>query len=255
MSFSDRPTDPTRRGILGVRAAGSRKTVSSSKGVLEVTKTHLLAAISGCLLAAVLVAFTATAQPGPARGATAPQAATSRVAMLDVSYIFKNHTGFKAQTAQMRAQVDQAKERMKAEEETLAKMIQDLKAMQSGSAEYKQLEEHIARRRADAQIQLQLQNKEFMVKEANIYHDVYREIESDVAYYAQQAGIDAVLRFNGDPVEKDQPNQILRNVNKQVVWFAQGLDITPVILDRLNKRYGTGQVSQRPGSRTLPSPY
>jgi Skp family chaperone for outer membrane proteins len=211
--------------------------------VLEVTKTHLLAAISGCLLAAGLAVFTAVAQTGPARGATAPQGAAPRVAMLDVSYIFKNHTGFKAQTAQMRAQVDQAKARMKGEEEALTKMIQALKNMQPGSAEYKQLEEQTARRRADAQIQLQLQNKEFMVKEANIYHDIYQEIEADVAYFAQQNGIDAVLRFNGDPVEKDQPNQILRNVNKQVVWFSQGLDITPNILDRLNKRYG-----QNPGA-------
>jgi len=227
--------------------------------VLDVTKTHLLAAISGCLVAAGLTVFTALAQQGPARGATAPQAAAPRVAMLDVSYIFKKHTGFQAQKAQMQAQVDQAKERMKAEEEALAKMIQNLKAMQSGSAEYKELEEHIARRRADAQIQLQLQNKEFMLKEANIYHNVYQEIEADVAYFAQEQGIDAVLRFNGDPVEKDQPNQILRNVNKQVVWFSQGLDITPVILERLNRRRGPapggpGMTDRRPATN-LRSPY
>jgi hypothetical protein len=159
----------------------------------------------------------------------------------------------------MRTQVEQAKERMRAEEQTLTKMVQDLKKMPAGSAEYKQQEEHIARRRADAQIAMQLQNKEFMVKEADIYHDVYREIEADVAYYCQQAGIDVVLRFNGDPVEKGQPDKILRNVNKQVVWFSQGLDITPIILDRLNKRYGPApagggsDVTRRPGK--MPSPY
>lgn len=219
------------------------------------TKTHLLAAISGCLLAAGLAVFTALAQPGAARGVAAPQGAAPRVAMLDVSYIFKKHVGFQAQKAQMQAQVDQAKELMKAEEATLAKMIEEVKGLPSGSPQYKQLEEEIARRRANAQIQLQMQNKEFMLKEANIYHNVYQEIEADVAYFAQQQGIDAVLRFNGDPVEKDQPNQILRNVNKQVVWFSQGLDITPVILERLNKRYGQGQAPQRTGSRSLPSPY
>jgi len=205
-----------------------------------VTKSHLFIAMTGCLLVAGLAVFTAPAQ-GP--GVAGTPVASPRIAMLDVSYIFKEHAGFKARSAALEAEAEQAKQRMKQESESINNLVADLHEGQRtkpGSQEVKDLEEMIAKRRADLQVQLQLQNKEFMLKEANIYHAVYQEIEREVDYFAKQNGIDAVLRFNGDPVEKGQPNQILRYVNKQVVWFAPDLDITKIILDRLNMRYGGG---------------
>jgi len=225
-----------------------------------VTKSHLLAAICGSLLVAGLAAFTAPAQ-GPARPVAAPQVSAPRIAMLDISYVFKNHTGFKARTAAMQAEVDQARDRLKQEEEAIRKdlaQLQDLQNTKPGSQECKQLEEMVTRRRADLEVQLRLMNKEFAVKEANIYQAIYQEIEQEVGYYAGQNGITAVMRFNGDPVEKDHPDEVLRNVNKQVIWFAQGLDITPVILERLNRKWnGTPQVGSNPGrpSGQLPNPY
>ena len=203
------------------------------------TKSHLLAAIAGCLLVVGLVVFTAPAQVAN-RPVAPSQAGVPRIAMLDVSYVFKNHTGFKARTASMQAEVNQARDRMKQEEETLRKNLTDLQdpeQFKPGSPEYKQLEEMVARRRADLEVQLRLQNKEFAIKESEIYHAVYQEIEQEVGYFATQNGISAVLRFNGDPVKGGNPNEVLRNVNKQVIWFAQGLDITPDVLQRLNQKW------------------
>jgi len=230
-----------------------------------VTKSHLLAAIAGCLLVVALVVFTAPAQVAN-RQVAPSQVGAPRIAMLDVSYVFKNHTGFKARTASMQAEVDQARDRMKKEEETLRTMLTDLQDPEKykpGSQEYKQLEEIVARRRADLEVQLRLQNKEFAVKESGIYHAVYQEIEQEVGYFAAQSGITAVLRFNGDPVEGENPNEVLRNVNKQVIWFAQGLDITPDILERLNRKWNgtrgtqTPEVGRKPPARSggLPNPY
>lgn len=181
--------------------------------------------------------------------------------MLDVSFVFKNHTGFKARTASLRTEVEQAQQRIKEEKESITKMIQDLKDLSKtkpGSMEVSQFEERIARRQADLEIQSRLQNKDFMQKEAQIYHAIYQELEEEVGYLATQNRIDAVLRFNGDPVDGDQPNEIIRNVNKQVVWFAQDLDITKIILDRLNRKYGGANPTReagRPNRQTLPSPY
>jgi len=166
----------------------------------------------------------------------------------------------------MQAEVDQARNRLKQEEEALRKMLTDLQDPEKtkpGSPEYKQLEEIVARRRADLEVQLRLQNKEFAVKESGIYHAVYQEIEQEVGYFAAQSGITAVLRFNGDPVEGENPNEVLRNVNKQVIWFAQGLDITPDILERLNRKWNgtrgtqTPEVGRKPPARSggLPNPY
>lgn len=181
--------------------------------------------------------------------------------MLDVSFVFKNHTGFKARTAALKTEVEQVQQRLKVEKEAIDKMILNLKDLQKtkpGSLEVNQLEEEIARRQADLEIQSRLQNKEFMQKEAQIYHAIYKELEEEVGYFATQNRIDAVMRFNGDSVDSQQPNEIIRHVNKQVVWFAQDLDITKIILDRLNRRYGGAtqpREAGRPSRQTLPSPY
>lgn len=201
-------------------------------------KSHLLVAIAGCALIAGLAVYTATAQ-GPARAVASPQAGAHRIAVVDIGYIFKMHAGFKMKKADLESQMKAASDRLKQEQEALRKMAQDLQKMPPGTEQYKQLEEEIARRNADLQIRFQLQDKEFARKEATIYHTVYAEIEQEVDYLAKHNGLDAVLRFNGDTVDPDQPAQVMRNVNKLVVWFNEGLDVTPEVLRRLNVRYGT----------------
>ena len=65
-----------------------------------------------------------------------------------------------------------------------------------------------------------------------------------------------VLRFNSEQVDAGaQPEEILRNINKPVVWYNRGLDITQVVLDSLNQRARTAPGSNnRPGVGVRP-PY
>jgi Skp family chaperone for outer membrane proteins len=220
--------------------------------VLKVRKTHLLIAILGCVLIAGLAVYNATGQ-APTRPAASPQTGAPRIAVVDIGYIFKMHAGFKARKADLEAEMKQASERLKAEQEALRKMAQELQKMQPGTEQYKRQEEEIARRNSDLQVRFSLQDKEFARKEANIYHTVYKEVEQEVQYLATQSGLDAVLRFNGDEVDPAQPAQVMRNVNKLVVWFNGELDITPHILQRLNTRYGAQTANPTvPGQRSTP---
>jgi hypothetical protein len=87
-------------------------------------------------------------------------------------------------------------------------------------------------------VRIQLQRKEFLVREAKIYNQVYQEIAKEVEMFAAANGISAVLRVNGDQVDPNDPQAVLQNINRQVVYFSRNLDITGVILDRLNRDAG-----------------
>jgi len=212
-----------------------------------VTKPRLVAAVGGIFLVFGLAVLTAVAQQRPGVGAQ-PQAG---IALLDVSQIFKKHSRFQQMMADMKADVQAAEEAVKKERETINTLVEQLKGLKAGSPDYKQLEQHIATRQADLNVQLQLQRKEFLLREAKLYHSVYQEIEQEVSYYANSMGIAMVLRYNGDPVDGENPEDVLRNINKPVVCFAPGMDITDTILQRLNARGGamTGSqgTTQRPG--------
>ena len=61
-------------------------------------------------------------------------------------------------------------------------------------------------------------------------------------YYAQQNNIGLVLRFNGDQVNPDRPEAILKAINKPVV-SQNNIDITPDVLALLNRGGSPGGVA------------
>ncbi len=218
-------------------------------------KSHLLAALAGVGMLTTLAVF-AVGQ-GVGRPAAPMQTAPS-IALIDISFIFKNHARFKQMMASMKGEVEQAEARIKQQNEQIRSWVDQLKNEKPGTQQYKQLEEAIAKARADMQVQMSLQRKEFLGKEAKIYHTVYQEIEQVVRYYATQNNIVAVLRFNGEPVDPDNPEAILRDLNKPVVWHADGLDITNLVLETLNRSAAQTATPRQPGGRRatgLPSPY
>jgi Skp family chaperone for outer membrane proteins len=236
-----------------------------------VTKSRVLAALAAIVVATGLLVSEAPSQgvgnPAtlrPVAPATAPAAptapaagpavmpATGPVALLDVSRVFKGHARFKAMMDQMKAHVEKVEEWVKTEQGTLRTMVEQLKQYQSGSQEYKDLETQIAKRQSDLQVTMQLQRKELMLQEAKIYHNVYMEIQQEVESIASARGFLMVLRYNGDEVDREDPEGVLRDINKSVIWFNRGADITDEVIARIEGRsqYGaatTGSTTNRPG--------
>ncbi len=156
------------------------------------------------------------------------------VATVDIAYIFKNHLGFKAQIEQMKRDAEAAEDTLKKEQALLKQMVEKLKEFKPGTPDFKKLEEDITQRQANAQVSVSLQKKEFMERETKIHSTIYREIEDAVKYYAKRQNIGLVLRFNGEPVDPNRRDDVLREINKPVVVQDQ-IDITPDVLALINR--------------------
>jgi len=196
-------------------------------------------------------------QAGAARPAAAPApaaAAPSQVgingmAVVDVAYIFKNHARFKQEMEGMKAKVDQAEEQVKKAQNDMKAMVEQSKAYAAGTPEFKRIEADLTKRQADLQVQVNLQKKDFMEQEGKIYYKVSVEVEDAVKRLATKYNIALVLRFNGDQVDALNRDDILRNINKPIVFYDPRMDITPYILQDLNRpTAGTAPmgVGQRP---------
>lgn len=200
--------------------------------------SHLLAALAAVLSLGYFCSLTAAQAP-------AKPAASPSIALLDVSYIFKNHARFKGQMEDMKADVERAEQTVKAEREAIGKLVERLPEFRKGTPDYKNMEEELTKRQAELQVQVTLQKNEFLQREAKIYHNVYQEIWQVTDYYAKQNGIDMVLRFNGDPVDAERPDSVLAFINKPVVWYQKQLDITPAVLQELNRNAPVRQADGR----------
>ncbi len=208
-------------------------------------KHSLRWAVPAAAVLSLAILFSLAMAQAPARPAGGPN-----VALLDVSYIFKNHARLKRMMEDMKADVERAEQQIKKDKEELTKLGEKLQDFNKGTQNYQQLEEELAKRQADLQVRVQLQKNQFLQQEATIYHNVYQEILQATEYYCKQNNIDMVLKFNGDPVDVNRPESIQNELYKPVVWYQKSLDITPAILQELNRTAidpRAAQPAQRPG--------
>jgi Skp family chaperone for outer membrane proteins len=170
------------------------------------------------------------------------------LAVVDVAYIFKNHTRFKQQMEAMKQKVDAAESELKRDQDDYKKMADQLKTYQPGSPDYKKVEADMLKKQGDINLKVSLQKKDFMEQEGHIYFNVSREIDDAVKVLATKNNIVLVLRFNGDPVDPVDRNDILRGINKPIVFYDQRMDITPYVLQDLNRSAtpGTAPIGVRP---------
>jgi Skp family chaperone for outer membrane proteins len=213
-----------------------------------VRKSHRWAVFAAAVLSLSYLISPAAAQTPAAQPMAGP-----RLALLDVSRIFKSHARFKGMMEDMKGDVERAELQVKTEREKITKLAEGLSGFNKGTADYKQMEEELAKRQADLAVQVQLQKNEFLRREAKIYHNVYQEIWQVTDYFCKQNRIDMVLRFNGEQVDVDQPQSVLTFINKPVVWYDRGLDITDAILQELNRTAPAAAAARTaPARQTVP---
>lgn len=177
----------------------------------------------------------ASAQMGPASGQQPPQASGARIAVLDVGKIFKNHPRLKSLMEELKADVQRAEGQLQKEREEITKLEQKLQQYNKGTQAYNEISEEITKRQADLTVKFQIQKKQFQQRESQILHAVNQEILKAVEYFCKQYSIDMVMQYSGEPVDPDRPESVMRNIYKQMVWYAPDLDITDQILRELNR--------------------
>ncbi len=219
-----------------------------------------LAVVAVLCTATTWVGSTAKAQAQP--GAAAPRAAAApSVAVVDLNKIFKEHAKFQSMKEDMKRDVDQAENEVKLMRDEIQKLAQQLEDRKPGSPDYKELESQLASRQAQLQAKVQLLKKDFMLQEAKIYHQIYREVNDEIRSYADRMGITMVLRISDDPIDENDPQAVLEELKKSVVHHHPSVNITPVILSVINRRYGAAPAQpqqangpQQPAGRPAANP-
>ena len=172
----------------------------------------------------------------PQAPSTAPRAAGggTNVVVIDIGYIFRNFQRFKTQMDDIKREYDQFETYVRQQRDLLTKDTEKLKSLPAGSPEYGALEEQIADFQTKMRLEIGRKQKERMEREAKIYYNAYKEIEMRVSQFADQYGIDLVVRFSNDEMDTSKPESILAGINRTVV-FHRNLNITNHILDALNR--------------------
>ncbi len=204
-------------------------------------RTTLILATFVATLLAIFAAIDIQAQTGGR-----PAAVGGPVAVIDLRYIIKNNSGFKSGEERMKADMEAADASLKKERSRLQSLSEKLKTYKPGSPEYKKLEEDLAQQSASLQVRVKIMQKDFQEKQSKLFYGIYREINDAVKYYSDRHGINLVLQFDGDKIDGDNPQSVNNALNNMVV-YQRGVDITPLILEELNRNAAASR-TRAPGS-------
>jgi Skp family chaperone for outer membrane proteins len=186
------------------------------------------------VLSVSIAAQSVLAQDAPPPRVTRATAGPT-IALLDVAYIFKYHTRFKAMMAEWKRECERAETETRTQKNAIVQLGERLQEYRSDSPEYKELEARFLKRQADFTAKLQLRKRDLARREAKIWCGVYKEICDATNYYMQQHDVGVVLRFSGEPVDPDQVDSVRDLILRPVVAYRSDLDITPAILRDLNR--------------------
>ena len=226
------PDGVTRHNTARLESSMSWK-ITLQQGALNVNNSLRWATLSALFLALVISTSSVFGQARSVNSLSSQPSAGDRIAVIDINYIFNNHTGFKQLVEAWKKDVQAAESEIKGENTTVEKMVEDLKRFKVGTDDFKRREETIAQKRAAVQVQMQIKKKDLMVREAKMYLSVYEQVQKQVAFFAKQNSITLVLRFNRGEVDSENPRQIQQALLRPVV-FQDRIDITVDILNRVN---------------------
>ena len=195
--------------------------------------THSIAAFA----AAILVTQAAYAQaPAAAAARPASSPVTGGVAIVDMTYIFEKYSGFQSKKDALQKDITLAEQELKSMQQQMQALAERLKDYKPNTPDYNAIEEELAKRNAEGQVKMQKQKKEFLAREAKMFYSIYQEVSEEIKVFSERNGVNLVLRFTGDPVDIDDPQQVVKELNKGVVYYSASIDITPHILEQLNRR-------------------
>lgn len=203
-------------------------------------------------LAALLVVSISTGLQAQAPHPLGVNASKHGIAVVDISAIFKRHARFKATMENMKKEMESIEAELKADREKIAQAEQARNGYNAGSAEYKRMDEEVARMMAEFNLKMGRLRKDFLEREAKVYYQTYLEIVNAVEYYAKRQNIGMVLRFSGESIDPNRREDVLREINKPVVYQDQ-IDITGDVLAILNRDSQAGAVpAAQPGAAVVP---
>lgn len=156
--------------------------------------------------------------------------AQTKVALVDVGMVFKNHPSFSQELESLKSEADKFKEETRQMQAALMEKAGVLKNYQPDSDEFRQAETDLAKESAALEVQQRSKLRTLMEREAKLHYDTYMQIKSAVSTYCEQRGIQLVMRHDATPMKADQPSAIMQKVNGKIVFHQPNNEITQQIV-------------------------
>ena len=192
--------------------------------------------LSALVTVVALSVSTASAQEGKQSGI---------VAVLDVAKVFKENRDFESKMQSIKSTADQLKASIQQKQEAIKQEAAGLQQYEVGSPDRNKLEAELVQKQAKLRTEAHQAEVDLLSKEAGVYYQTYQQMQSILSSLSTEYGISLVLRFDSETVDANNRGEVIKGVNRAVV-YQQGLDLTTMVIEKMsNSTAQAGGTTQR----------
>lgn len=171
-----------------------------------------------------------------------------KIGLIDMAQLFKQYQRFQDLRDGLRSQIEAKEKELRASLEKMKSIQEDMKGLSQGSDEFVKFEKQLTTIKAQVELSRANAQRDFFRQESKVYKQVYDEVSKAVESYAKHYKYTLVLRFSREDVNSDDPQKVMQDLQRQVVFHQERDDITDKVLAYLNDKYTKTQASG--GNRT-----
>lgn len=171
------------------------------------------------------------------------------VVLVDISQIFKNYAGFTEMQADLKTALAVAENDIKRRSEQRKPLVLRLKQLRKGTPEYESLDDAITKQTTEINVLVSQGRRKFATREAQTLLTIYKTILAEVSLYCRSHGVRLALQYNGTPLTESDYPQIYKKIHRRVLYSEPSIDITRVILDRLNRQHSARNAGRPRGNQ------
>jgi outer membrane protein len=166
-----------------------------------------------------------------------PQSKQEQIVLIDMAKVFNESREFADLRDDLKADIQQSETRAKQMATNISQTQALLKGLAQGTADHATAEKELTAMTRKYQDFRKDAQRKFLAKESQIYRDVYMKVRSTVQRIAEQRNCALVIRFDSKPLNSKDPQQILKSVQRQVIYYREQDDITGEAIEALNDDY------------------
>ena len=155
------------------------------------------------------------------------------VAVLDVAKVFKENAAFDSRMKAIKSEADQLKTQIQSEQQTIKEAAMGVSQYEAGSAQRNEMEAKIEQDQAALRTRARQAEAQLLNREAKIYYDTYQQLQAVVGQLADANNISLVLRFDGQPIDATNRGEVIKGVNRSVVYFSK-IDLTNLVMQAMD---------------------
>ena len=155
------------------------------------------------------------------------------VAVLDVAEVFKDNGTFDQSMKNIKAQAEKLKVEIQGQQEKIRSDAASLIEYETGSPDRNRLEAELEQRQAALRTRARQSEQDLLNREAEVYFQTYSKMQSVVESIAKKYNISLVLRFDSAEIDKTSRPEVIKGVNRAVVYHHK-LDLTTMVVKEMS---------------------